>query len=619
MTNIRYIIPSLLLIVFFCSSISADDSPLDKAVLAGDWQTVLDIATDSTLEHNEINEFLKEISCLALDLDCAPAFYETILPKGIEGKSIESWIESLRKRHKRNQFLSYLMANSYSRSGDHKKALKEQGRAIKQDRNIAIFYLARSRTYAIMNDFERSLKDANKAIHLDPDLSMAHTLRGSIFDAQRNYQAALKSYAEAIRLKPKRAANYYNSANTFRHMNQNSDAISEYTRSITLDSTLVGAYFNRANAYYDESQYEKALIDYRKFVAVATKESKRMLPRANSQIRTIERILSGKPEDESDVLVDRGVRAFQLNNFDEAIRQLNKALAIDSTKSDAYYWRASTFIRLGKKQQAIDDYTQAIRYHPNDTTAFFNRGALFVETDRLHEAIRDFSSAIELNKAYILAYENRAEAYENIGLNDSAVMDYEALLTIIPDSDNKQREYFNDIIEFLSNPKTDIDTDEIKKVVEEAYKRWEKQEWKKFAKLISYNDIMSFQKELTSFALGLFGQNEYVVLYGDVYRKSYFIDDEPHVSFALYMKLFSNNKSALKPMVKLQFVEVVEIIPRGLKHAIAKIRIKVDPGGGKIEMVIDNDLEQTSSGWRINMPPSLENVIAMLIQGPGPR
>lgn len=619
MRCIQQFVLTFLSIAFFWSNASAGNSALDKAVLHGDWETVHSLVTDSTAGSNVIYDFLMEVSCLALDLDCAPALYETSPRKGVAGKTIEKWIKSLRRNHKRNAFLSYLMANNFSRSGDHKKALKELKQAVKQDSNFALFYLARSRIYVMMNEIEHSLKDVSKAIRLDPDNSMAYTLRGSIFDSQSKYQTALKNYEDAIRLKPERAANYYNRANTFRHMNQNSEAISDYTQAITLDSTLIGAYFNRGNVYFDEAELNEALIDYRKFVAIGSEEFNRQLQEANSQIRIIERIMINAPRNKADVLVELGFINVNQNDYDGAIKQLNKALTLDSTKSDAYYWRALASWRLGKQQKAIDDFTQSIHYHPKDTTAFFNRGALFVETDRLNDAIRDFSFAIELNPQYVMAYENRAKAFESLGHIDSAITDYKAMLKAIPDSTKERREKIKDLIEYLVNPNKVYDTKEIKKVVEKAYKLWEKQKWAQFAKAIFYDDLESFQKKLMPFALIIFEDYAYVMVNGIIYQKDYMLNTTPDQFFTIKMASLANNRSALRMMVTIKFIEVAEIIPRGSEHAIARIRIRIDSEDGKQEILVDNDVELIFSGWKIRMPLPIQNMAEMLGNSSGQR
>ena len=49
------------------------------------------------------------------------------------------------------------------------------------------------------------------------------------------------------------------------------------------------------------------------------------------------------------------------NNLEEALRDLNKAVALAPRTLDAYYNRAMVFTKMGRLLKAVEDYTTAIR------------------------------------------------------------------------------------------------------------------------------------------------------------------------------------------------------------------------------------------------------------------
>lgn len=606
MTFIRYFVLPVLSVAFFCSNISANDSVLEEAVLTGDWQSVFEIVTDTTLEHNDIHNFLKHISCITLDLDCTPFLFIDTPPEWVPLEKSKKWMKSLRKRHKRNATLSYLMSNIYYRSGDYKNVLKELNKAVHQNDKIATIFLARSKVHILLNHLEEGIEDANSAIRLDSNLSMAYTYRGHIFAIQEKYQFAISNYTYAIRLRPNRAANYYKRAHIFRYEGRNNQAIADYTQTLALDSIILAAYVFRADMYFAEAELDNALVDYRKFEFLGSVQLKSFLPMVRSQIEAIELILAKEPEGKVETLLIMSIHALEAKKYEDVITKSNKALSYDSTRSDAYYWRAFGNWYLNHWQQSIDDFTTAIHFHPGDTTAYFNRGALYADSSHFDIAIKDYSSAIKLDSNYVKAYESRAIAYEKVGIVDSAIIDYESMLKVISDIGKEPREDIEDLVEYLRSPDEKYDTKSIKTVAERAYKLWGKWKWSDLAKEIYYEDLKSFQKVMIPFAEKLFGSSEeYYWINGKPHRKGDFLDGPPDHTFVFQMEMIAEDKSPLKFLAKIKFGGVDKVIMRGSNHAIVRIREKGFGEHGRKVILVDNRVIRTKEGWKIRIPEML--------------
>ena len=103
-----------------------------------------------------------------------------------------------------------------------------------------------------------------------------------------------------------------------------------------------------------------------------------------SALREYKRLLMEKPDD-SRLHFNAGAAAFQVNDFDEAAKQLNSALVTQDLQLQerAYYNLGNTEYRLGteapapEKKQAnwehsIGSYESALKLNPNDQDAKFN-------------------------------------------------------------------------------------------------------------------------------------------------------------------------------------------------------------------------------------------------------
>jgi tetratricopeptide (TPR) repeat protein len=101
-----------------------------------------------------------------------------------------------------------------------------------------------------------------------------------------------------------------------------------------------------------------------------------------------------------------------LNN--RFLAELNLALALDPGLLPALSQRADVYFNLKQFQQAISDYDRILALDPKDAGAFNDRGLAKTELGDTYGAISDFGEAITLKKRALQessSYENRADAY----------------------------------------------------------------------------------------------------------------------------------------------------------------------------------------------------------------
>ena len=154
----------------------------------------------------------------------------------------------------------------------------------------------------------------------------------------------------------------------------------------------------------------------------------------------------------------RGQRKYNLNRYDDAVADFDKAILLYPQKADAYYNRGLAKFRLGDIQAAkgsvekarrlyeagIEDCTQAIKLNPEDTYAYHNRaGGKFrlgqseanqadvAKVQRYYQgAIHDWTQVINLNSELADPYNNRGIAKATLGeskIAQGAITDAQAL------------------------------------------------------------------------------------------------------------------------------------------------------------------------------------------------
>jgi TolB-like protein/Flp pilus assembly protein TadD/predicted Ser/Thr protein kinase len=111
--------------------------------------------------------------------------------------------------------------------------------------------------------------------------------------------------------------------------------------------------------------------------------------------RSFDRVLSLNPGD----AMSRGVRGwFCLNRgrFDEAIREVKKALEIDPLMPLYYAWSVGLYWSVGRYDEALAAFHTAMEIDPNLGLAYFHAGAAYFQKGLLDEAVEAFEKGKKL-------------------------------------------------------------------------------------------------------------------------------------------------------------------------------------------------------------------------------
>jgi len=134
--------------------------------------------------------------------------------------------------------------------------------------------------------------------------------------------------------------------------------------------------------------------------------------------------------------LNRGEDFIRGGRLDDAVRELDGALAINGKLPTAYFSRGYVYYKKGDTDRAIADYTAALRIKLDYADALYNRGLAYANKGDIDHAIADYTDALKIKPDDAGALNNRGVAYRNKGDNDRAIADYTAALKIKPDNAN---------------------------------------------------------------------------------------------------------------------------------------------------------------------------------------
>ena len=95
---------------------------------------------------------------------------------------------------------------------------------------------------------------------------------------------------------------------------------------------------------------------------------------------------------------NQGLENSNLQQYDKAIADYNKAIELDPKSAVAYSRRGFAYGELEQLDKAIADLTKAIELDPKDADCYNNRGKAYLKVGKKKEAEADFAKAKMLNK-----------------------------------------------------------------------------------------------------------------------------------------------------------------------------------------------------------------------------
>lgn len=126
----------------------------------------------------------------------------------------------------------------------------------------------------------------------------------------------------------------------------------------------------------------------------------------------------------------RGSFYLEQKQIATALKDLEKALAIDPKLDVARVNRAQAYRSFGRISEALADLDAAININPDLLAAYFNRGAIYYSSQEYQKALRDFEQCIAIDPHMPAPYFNRAATYYALGQKPKAIADLQQFLQI---------------------------------------------------------------------------------------------------------------------------------------------------------------------------------------------
>lgn len=127
-----------------------------------------------------------------------------------------------------------------------------------------------------------------------------------------------------------------------------------------------------------------------------------------------------------------GVNYLSLEEFDEALKELNKAIKIDKTFTPPYSTLSQIYLQKSDVNVAEKILKRGIRNNPKNIELLFQLAHLNFQIGNVDESIKLLNKIIKLQPEFIPAYLAKVEVYMNIGKKEEVKRILEEILKIDP-------------------------------------------------------------------------------------------------------------------------------------------------------------------------------------------
>jgi tetratricopeptide (TPR) repeat protein len=322
-----------------------------------------------------------------------------------------------------------IAATSKAQQGDYSGAIADMGKAIEQSPKAANLYFARANYAISIGRGEDALKDLDRVIQLDPQSESAYWIRGNFRYSLNDKAGAIADFSQVIRLNPNHIEAYSKRAFVYGNQSSPVQAIADLSSIIKLDPKNQNAYEMRGMWRLAQGDYQGSFADYSQLIQLNPKNVNAYFRRADIRKALKDNLgaitdykAALKIEPQNKMLKDA---LAYLEEVQDPVAFNNGQIKTNSKDIEALQKRARRAFESNNYAQAITDYSSILRIDPKNKNALVDRANVYFWSKKFNEALEDYTNLIQLDPQSPEYHENRAEIYEKKDETGKQIADYQ--------------------------------------------------------------------------------------------------------------------------------------------------------------------------------------------------
>lgn len=283
---------------------------------------------------------VRMLSRIASIVIAAVALAAAAAPVARAGASLSEFLsQKIAEAHKAESHRQFELALSL-----YQQAIEVQGGS---GDNMRVLLNKRAAVYEQINMIDKAEADLTAAFKVEPFDPQVYIDRGYFYLRRMRYAEALGDFVAGTRFDPTQAQFYYGAARTLVAAKNFAAAIDFYNEAMQREPRDALNYLGRAEARVNLGLFREARADYDQALALGLTRKGDLLF----------------------AFTGRGYVSLALADYEEAVRDLDRALVIDPEAPNVRLWRAYAFERQGRNEQALRDYERAAAAMPDNLAA----------------------------------------------------------------------------------------------------------------------------------------------------------------------------------------------------------------------------------------------------------
>lgn len=172
-------------------------------------------------------------------------------------------------------------------------------------------------------------------------------------------------------------------------------SIDDYTAYIATNNPRAIDYIGRALDYLTLRNYTEAIKDLDRAIALTPSFMPAFMLRAQARWHTLE-APQAKAEAPADFITRQGL---ERKIVDDVLADIDRAIELSPLDAFLYYNKANALMRAARNDEALQALNRALELKPDFGHAYFNRGYLYLKQGKRIEGTRDLSLAGEYGVA----------------------------------------------------------------------------------------------------------------------------------------------------------------------------------------------------------------------------
>ena len=255
------------------------------------------------------------------------------------------------------------------------------------------------------NEGQKAIACYRRAINIKPESIEAYWRLGEIAVAKGDSKTANAYYQRALKIAPNRVQNYILVAETLTQQGNWSAAKAYYQKALTLEPNNAEIYALLGEVQIKLQRYEDAVKTLQQAIGHNPQlwRAYHLLGDALSQqklwqkaVGTYEKAILFNSDSYSQTHYCLGLAHFELEQYPEAVKALNKSIELDNSFSWSYYHLGSALCMLEQWSEAAEALAKSIELNPNFDWAYHKLGNAKAEIKDWDGAVNAYKKALEI-------------------------------------------------------------------------------------------------------------------------------------------------------------------------------------------------------------------------------